>query len=118
MRRIFEGICARADQRNWEPVNILSASHRDVWAQASTFATFSHLALTVGFQDYAKLVRNYKNNSFVRDIQSSAFIVCLDKDKPEDPVEFSRALWHGGPDGVGLGNRWYVTASFRFGEPR
>lgn len=43
-------------------------------------------------------------------IQSAAFTISLDTAKPDDPVSFSRALWHGelSPSGipVGLRNRW------------
>lgn len=45
-------------------------------------------------------------------IHSSAFVLCLDTESPEDIVSFSRGLWHGavrpgtGPAALGLRNRW------------
>ena len=41
-------------------------------------------------------------------LETSAFVVSLDSEKPEGHVEFSRAAWHGGITGEQLGSRWYV----------
>ncbi|EJD41190.1 acyltransferase ChoActase/COT/CPT [Auricularia subglabra TFB-10046 SS5] len=89
LEKIYNHIYALAAKRDWPEVGILTASNRDVWAK-----------------DYARLKNNYSNNALIRDIQSAAFVVCLDEDKPEGPIDFSRALWHGGKDGKGLENRW------------
>lgn len=48
------------------------------------------------------------NAEILREIDSCAFIVCLDAGRPESIVDFSRATWHGGVNGEELGNRWYV----------
>jgi len=52
------------------------------------------------------------NANIIDAIHSSAFIVCLDTEKPSNIIEFSRGLWHGtvtrSEKGVQLGlrNRW------------
>ncbi|EJD51434.1 CoA-dependent acyltransferase [Auricularia subglabra TFB-10046 SS5] len=81
LEKIYNHIAAR----DWPEVSILIASNRD---------------------DYARLKNIYSNNALIRDIQSAAFVVCLDEAKTEGPVDFSRGLWHGGKDGKGLENRW------------
>lgn len=64
------------------------------------------------FQDYEHLRSDPHNANTIDVIHSSAFIVCLDTEKPLNPIEFSRGLWHGAitqtDKGVQLGlrNRW------------
>ncbi|CAE6454747.1 unnamed protein product [Rhizoctonia solani] len=70
-------------------VGVLSSNNRDVWAK-----------------DYQALREIPGNVDIIREIESSAFIVCLDKGRPQGPVELSRASWHGGVKGEELGNRW------------
>lgn len=73
-------------------VGVLTASNRDVWAK-----------------DYAHLSSSAHNASILQMIQSAAFVVNLDSSNPDNPVHFSRALWHGDVikgRPVGLRNRW------------
>ena len=70
-------------------VGVLTASNRDVWAK-----------------DYEELMKDSTNRDIIRDIHSSAFIVCLDDTRPGDIDSFSRQLWHGGKSGELLQNRW------------
>ncbi|KAF9785036.1 acyltransferase ChoActase/COT/CPT [Thelephora terrestris] len=76
-------------------IGTLTASNRDVWAR-----------------DYDHLRSDPYNANIIDDIHSSAFIVCLDTEKPSNVIEFSRSLWHGAitltDEGVQLGlrNRW------------
>lgn len=76
-------------------IGTLTASNRDVWAK-----------------DYEHLRSDPHNASIIDNIHSSAFVVCLDTEKPSNIIEFSRGLWHGAvtqTDGVvqlGLRNRW------------
>ncbi|KZW01215.1 carnitine acetyl transferase [Exidia glandulosa HHB12029] len=89
LEKLFELVYQQADGKEFQSVGILTASDRDTWAK-----------------DYKTLTKNYKNKQILVDIHSAAFIVSLDEATPEDPVEFSRELWHGGVDGKGLENRW------------
>ncbi|KDQ10704.1 hypothetical protein BOTBODRAFT_57909 [Botryobasidium botryosum FD-172 SS1] len=73
----------------YAPVGLLSASDRDTWAK-----------------DYAHLISDGDNGAIVQALQSCAFIVCLDSEKPRDQVELSKACCHGGKDARGLRNRW------------
>jgi len=63
-------------------------------------------------QDYENLRSDPHNANIIDTIHSSAFIVCLDTEKPSNIIEFSRGLWHGAvtrtDKGVQLGlrNRW------------
>ncbi|KAG8791441.1 Carnitine O-acetyltransferase mitochondrial [Ceratobasidium sp. 428] len=70
-------------------VGVLTSNNRDVWAK-----------------DYDALRQIPANAEILREIESCAFIVCLDAGRPESPVDFSRACWHGGVKGEELGNRW------------
>ncbi|KAG8784726.1 Carnitine O-acetyltransferase mitochondrial [Ceratobasidium sp. 428] len=70
-------------------VGVLTSNNRDVWAK-----------------DYDALREIPANAEILREIESCAFIVCLDAGRPESPVDFSRACWHGGVKGEELGNRW------------
>ncbi|EAU90258.2 carnitine acetyl transferase [Coprinopsis cinerea okayama7 len=66
-------------------------------------------ALTVSFQDYKHLASSPVNASIIKEIHSSAFIICLDDTRPEGPIQHSRSLWHGDVVNgvpVGLRNRW------------
>ncbi|KAF8693090.1 carnitine choline acetyltransferase family, partial [Rhizoctonia solani] len=79
-------------QHSEEPtsgVGILTSNNRDVWAK-----------------DYQALREIPANAEILREIESCAFIVCLDKGRPQGPAELSRASWHGGLKGEELGNRW------------
>ncbi|GJJ10950.1 hypothetical protein Clacol_005179 [Clathrus columnatus] len=68
---------------DYPAVGALTASDRDTWAK-----------------EYNDLIRDPHNTSIMRNIHSSAFVVSLDTECPgEDPVDFSRALWHGGVNG-------------------
>ncbi|TDL15650.1 acyltransferase ChoActase/COT/CPT [Rickenella mellea] len=75
--------------KDYPPVGVLSASNRDVWAK-----------------DYAHLSSSPQNASILNTINSSAFIVSLDNGTPSSEPAWSKALWHGGPGGVGLKDRW------------
>ena len=63
-------------------------------------------------QNYEHLRSDPHNANIIDHIHSSAFVVCLDTERPSDVVEFSRSLWHGAitrtDKGVQLGlrNRW------------
>ncbi|KIY51868.1 acyltransferase ChoActase/COT/CPT [Fistulina hepatica ATCC 64428] len=74
-------------------VGLLTASDRDSWAQ-----------------NYNNLRSSPVNAAILDEIESAAFIICLEDARPSSPEEFSRALWHGSTasDGtpVGLENRW------------
>ncbi|EJD07249.1 carnitine acetyl transferase [Fomitiporia mediterranea MF3/22] len=70
-------------------VGVLTASNRDVWAK-----------------DYEELISDPTNASIMRDIHSSAFVLCLDDLRPDNLEAFSRQLWHGGRSGRWLANRW------------
>ncbi|KAG6890020.1 hypothetical protein C0992_003365 [Termitomyces sp. T32_za158] len=73
-------------------VGVLTASNRDVWAK-----------------DYGTLTSSAHNTEILTAIQSAAFIISLEAFSPSNPLEHSRALWHGSViDGVpiGLRNRW------------
>ncbi|KAF8603875.1 carnitine acetyl transferase [Ceratobasidium sp. AG-I] len=70
-------------------VGVLTSNNRDTWAK-----------------DYAALREVQGNTEILREIESCAFIVCLDTGRPEGIVDFSRATWHGGVNGEELGNRW------------
>ncbi|KAK2463609.1 hypothetical protein APHAL10511_004360 [Amanita phalloides] len=77
-------------------VGVLTASNRDVWAK-----------------DYQNLASSPRNSAILHDIQSAAFIVCLDSSKPSTPEEHSRYLWHGemvNDIPIGLRNRWVDKA--------
>lgn len=75
--------------REYPGVGVLTASNRDVWTD-----------------DYHELLKEPQNEAILREIHSSAFVLCLDTEKPEGPIEHSRALWHGGVKGSQLANRW------------
>lgn len=81
-------VCDHTNQE-YPGVGVLTASNRDVWTN-----------------DYQELLKEPQNEAIVREIHSSAFVLCLDTEKPEGPIEHSRALWHGGVKGGQLGNRW------------
>ncbi|KAH8116536.1 carnitine acetyl transferase [Phellopilus nigrolimitatus] len=74
---------------DYPAVGLLSTSNRDVWAK-----------------DYVELVSDPVNEAIIREIHSSAFLVCLDDIEPRDAAAFSRQLWHGGASGRWLANRW------------
>lgn len=64
-------------------------------------------------QDYNTLISDPTNASIIEDIQSAAFVLCLDTEQPTDLVSHSRALWHGAVSQptstkpiLGLRNRW------------
>lgn len=74
----------------------MPANNRDVWAK-----------------DYAALAQDPHNARILETIQSAAFVVCLDDAKPDNFVDHSHYLWHGGihPEAhkkylLGLRNRW------------
>jgi len=81
--------------REYPAVPLLTASNRDVWAK-----------------DYATLAEDPQNDIVLEAIQSAAFVICLDTEKPETFLEKSHDLWHGAvtrsASGVTLGlrNRW------------
>ncbi|KAL0572768.1 hypothetical protein V5O48_009201 [Marasmius crinis-equi] len=79
------------DGKEHPGVGVLTASNRDVWAK-----------------DYAALSESSHNSSILHAIQSAAFTLSLDTGKPNDPVAFSRYLWHGEltQDESKLKNRW------------
>ncbi|CAE6431865.1 unnamed protein product [Rhizoctonia solani] len=71
-------------------VGVLSSNNRDIWAKV----------------DYQALREIPANAEILREIESCAFIMCLDQGRPQGPIELSRASWHGGVKGEELGNRW------------
>jgi carnitine O-acetyltransferase len=75
--------------KDWDEVGVLTSNNRDVWAK-----------------DYETLLQDPRNAAVLKEIHSSAFILCLDTWQPQTPVEHSLSLWHGGPSGKMLGNRW------------
>ena len=52
------------------------------------------------------LTESARNRAVLDALESSAFVVSLDAEKPEGPVDFSRAAWHGGAAGGQMGSRW------------
>jgi carnitine O-acetyltransferase len=83
-------------EKEYPGVGVLTANNRDVWAK-----------------DYTELTQSEKNREVLHAIQSAAFSLSLDKQKPSDPVSYSKSLWHGeiaSRDGkqhaMGLQNRW------------
>ncbi|TFL05165.1 carnitine acetyl transferase [Pterulicium gracile] len=77
-------------------VGVMTANNRDTWAK-----------------DYTELAKSDKNRDNLHAIQSAAFSISLDTQKPEDPASFSKSLWHGevASEGSkqhakGLQNRW------------
>ncbi|EJU03720.1 carnitine acetyl transferase [Dacryopinax primogenitus] len=71
-------------------VGILGGNDRDTWSS-----------------DYERLSLSPSNASLLHALQSAAFVVCLDTERPESIIDFSRACWHAGTSGVSWGNRWY-----------
>ncbi|CAE6403608.1 unnamed protein product [Rhizoctonia solani] len=88
LQKQFEHIYQHSEE-SAPGVGILNSNNRDIWAK-----------------DYQALREIPANAEILREIESSAFIVCLDKGRPQGPVELSRASWHGGVKGEELGNRW------------
>ena len=71
-------------------VGFLPANDRDSWTK-----------------DYASLLQaSPANSAALGAIQRASFVVCLDSDKPEGPLDFARAAWHGGVHGDEMGTRW------------
>ncbi|KZP09879.1 acyltransferase ChoActase/COT/CPT [Athelia psychrophila] len=92
LERAFQHIYDNA--ADGPPVGLLPTQNRDVWAAA-----------------YPLLTASPANADIMHTIHSAAFCVSLDAAHPPDadphqPVNFSRALWHGGKSGKALGNRW------------
>ncbi|KAJ1941764.1 Carnitine O-acetyltransferase mitochondrial, partial [Linderina pennispora] len=82
---IFERIIELADSQTAVPVGVLTADNRDAWA------------------DNRQLLLNVAGNAQVLDaIESSAFVIALDKAQPVTREELSHAVWHG--DGR---SRWF-----------
>lgn len=99
--------------REYPGVGILTASNRDVWAQVPQSHTWLRTHTNKHFQDYKHLRSDPHNSEIIDTIESSAFLMCLDVEKPTDVIDFSRSLWHGAvshdPQGevvLGLRNRW------------
>ncbi|KAG8912783.1 Carnitine O-acetyltransferase mitochondrial [Tulasnella sp. 418] len=76
--------------KDYPAIGTLTTQDRDAWAK-----------------DYAALVKDPHNASILEDIISSAFVVCLDTNKPTNVVETSVSLFHGGKQGESLRDRWY-----------
>ncbi|KAF8512891.1 acyltransferase ChoActase/COT/CPT [Gautieria morchelliformis] len=66
-------------------VGTLTSSDRDTWAK-----------------NYVLLAEDSHNATILREIHSAAFVVSLDTEQPDNVVDFSRALWHGGVQGICL----------------
>ncbi|KAJ2853138.1 Carnitine O-acetyltransferase mitochondrial, partial [Coemansia erecta] len=101
IERMLDRIVEIADSRAAVPVGILTADNRDSWTDNRKLLIESSPA----------------NAQVLDEIESSAFIVSLEKDAPVTREEFSHAIWHG--DGC---NRWFdkpcqfvVTDSVRAG---
>ncbi|KZP01532.1 acyltransferase ChoActase/COT/CPT [Calocera viscosa TUFC12733] len=71
-------------------VGVLSGNDRDSWAV-----------------DYERLSLDPQNAAVLRAIESAAFLICLDTERPEGIIDFSRACWHAGTSGISWANRWY-----------
>ena len=56
------------------------------------------------------------NRQVLDALETCAFVVSLDSEKPEGPVDFSRAAWHGGITGSQMGSRWSATHLANFPE--
>ncbi|KAF2752898.1 acyltransferase ChoActase/COT/CPT [Pseudovirgaria hyperparasitica] len=80
----FRKIYEKAEKAS--PVGILTSQNRDIWAEVRE-----------------RLISvSESNKAALEDIQSSAFLVCLDDAKPVTLEERARQFWHG--DGS---NRWF-----------
>ncbi|RKP07018.1 acyltransferase ChoActase/COT/CPT [Thamnocephalis sphaerospora] len=89
LRRVYALATSKSAQTDQDadlPLGVLSADHRDVWAEKRTRLLAAH-------PDNAEQLRR---------IESAVFLICLDESRPETDAEFSRACWHG--DGR---NRFY-----------
>jgi hypothetical protein len=93
------------------PVGYLPANNRDAWAkvrQGMIYVVSSYLQYP-RCKDYALLHDSVRNRQVLDALESCAFVVSLDSEKPEGPVEFSRSAWHGGVAGGQMGSRWCAT---------
>ncbi|KAJ2587372.1 Carnitine O-acetyltransferase mitochondrial [Coemansia sp. RSA 1722] len=101
IERVLDRIVRIADSRAAVPVGILTADNRDSWTDNREL-----------------LIESSPENIQVLDeIESSAFVLSLEKDRPVTREEFSHAIWHGNGR-----NRWFdkpcqfvVTDSARAG---
>ncbi|KAJ1829565.1 Carnitine O-acetyltransferase mitochondrial [Coemansia sp. RSA 2599] len=79
IERVLDRIVAIADSRAAVPVGILTADNRDSWTENRKLLIESSPA----------------NAQVLDEIESSAFVVSLEKDAPVTREEFSHAIWHG-----------------------
>ncbi|KAJ2347470.1 Carnitine O-acetyltransferase mitochondrial [Coemansia sp. RSA 2618] len=100
IEQTLEQIVEHADSQAAVPVGILTADSRDSWARNRRL-----------------LLETPENAHVLQAIESSAFVVALEPDRPVTREEFSRAVWHGSGR-----NRWFdkpcqfvVTDSVRAG---
>lgn len=82
--------------KEYPQVGVLTSANRDTWAK-----------------NYAALQKYSSNVNIIETIQSAAFVLSLDDIEPNDFIEHSTALWHGGYSKkghehplLGLRNRW------------
>lgn len=82
----LDKIVEQADSSAAVPVGVLTSDNRDLWAD-----------------NYKLLSESSPNNAAVlEDIQSSAFLLCLDDKRPVTREEYHRVYWHGNGR-----NRWF-----------
>lgn len=83
--------------KDYPGIGLLTSTNRDTWAT-----------------NYTTLASNPHNAAILEDIQSAAFVLCLDTEQPKDIIQHSRFLWHGSSPAsdpnyggrLGLHNRW------------
>jgi carnitine O-acetyltransferase len=98
----------------FSPVGYLPANNRDIWAKVRQEAAdvASSYLWHASRKDYALLHDSVRNRRVLDALETCAFVVSLDSEKPEGHVDFSRAAWHGGITGREMGSRWcaaYLT---------
>ncbi|KAJ1965552.1 Carnitine O-acetyltransferase mitochondrial [Dipsacomyces acuminosporus] len=81
----LDRIVEEADSTVAAPVGILTADNRDSWSDNRDL-----------------LLQSPENAAVLNEIESSAFLVSLEKDRPVTREEFSHATWHGNGR-----NRWF-----------
>ncbi|XP_061512313.1 carnitine O-acetyltransferase [Anopheles gambiae] len=88
-------IAAKEGNSRAAPLGILTANHRDSWAQA-----------------YETLMADATNRASVESIQQALFVLSIDRELPQKQgtdhiVTASDLLIHGGGSAANGGNRWY-----------
>ncbi|KAI8804554.1 Choline/Carnitine o-acyltransferase-domain-containing protein [Cladochytrium replicatum] len=86
-------ICVAAQRTKAPPLGILTCEHRDTWADVRAQIVSSTVVNNASGKTNAQLLEQ---------LESAAFLVCLDDINPVTREEIGRACWHG--DGR---NRWF-----------